>query len=800
MLDIPVKKKSNQHQSTQSIPSSQRVTLDVRGMKCAGCVKSVERQLSHHPGVVSASVNLITSVALVEYESQQVNPQVLAEELTKRGFKSEVRLPENSSHRKLRQISAQKRQQEQKEQFWQLISAAILLFFSTIGHLDHLGFPHLPIFSNIWFHWGLATLALSIPGKDILKDGWQGLWHFAPNMNTLVGLGTVSAYLASCIALIFPELGWECFFDEPVMLLGFIFLGRVLESRARGRASQSLEALLSLTPQNARLVGENVSPNDSGLKIPVEQIKLGEWVKVLAGEKIPIDGTVVEGEASVDESLLTGESIPVSKKVGDFVTSGTINLSGVIVIKTERIGDNTTLNQIIAVVEEAQTHKAPIQKLADTVSGYFAYGVIIIATLTFLFWYVWGTKIWADLVLTLDTSPLLLSLKLAIAVLVIACPCALGLATPTAILVGTGIGAERGLLIKGGDVLERVNQIDTIVFDKTGTLTQGFPEVTDVIPLTNLSPADMLRFAASVEKSSNHPFAQAIVKEAHKFNLSLLTATEVVTSHGKGISARLGELKSDPTLAHNYQLLNIPNNSFRVYLGNEHWLSQQGITLTEAVMNQVKSLQQDGKTVVYLAVNHTLLGLIALADILRPEAKSTLKELQKLGLQTILLSGDQPIIARGIAHQLGISTYYGGVHPQAKSSVIKGLQTQEPPLQVAMVGDGVNDAIALVQADLAIGLRQGAEVTLESAGIVLMRDNLGDVVEAIKLSKATLSKIRQNLVWALGYNVISIPMAAGVLLPGYGILLSPALAGGLMAFSSVMVVTNSLLLRYQFCR
>jgi Cu2+-exporting ATPase len=811
MLEILLKKELTKEQN-----QAKTITLDVNGMKCAGCVKSVERQLTQHQGVTSASVNLITSVALVEYEPKQVNPETLAQHLSKRGFESTVRVAENSSTAKLSQISAQKRQQEQKHQFWQLISAALLLLFSSIGHLHHLGFVHLTILSNIWFHWGLATLALLIPGREILQDGWRSLWHFAPNMNTLVGLGTMSAYLASCVALIFPQLGWECFFDEPVMLLGFIFLGRVLESRARGKASQSLEALLSLQPQNARLVGKTNLDNDLGLEIPVEQIKLGEWVRVLAGEKIPVDGKVVQGEACVDESLLTGESNPVTKQVGDPVTSGTINLSGVLVIETTRIGDNTTLNQIISIVEQAQTRKAPIQKLADTVSGYFAYGVITIASVTFLFWYLWGTKIWDDLVLNLHTSPFLLSLKLAISVLVVACPCALGLATPTAILVGTGIGAEKGLLIKGGDVLEKVNQINTIVFDKTGTLTQGSPQVTDLIPLTNLTPQNLLQIAASVEKGSNHPFAQAILKEAQKFELSLLPFTDFVTAHGRGISAQLqweigighsafGIGKTEPQIQNTYCLMPnlptpyspLPTPPITIYLGNESWLREQGITIKPEIAIISENLQKEGKTVIYLALNQNLLGLIALADLLRPSALPTVTALHELGLQTILLSGDQPIIAQTIAHHLSINTYYGGVHPQEKSAIITALQAQEPRQTVAMVGDGVNDAIALIQADLGIAMRRGAEVSIEGAGIVLMRDNLFDLVEAIKLSKAVVSKIRQNLAWAFAYNIIAIPIAGGFLLPWFGVLLNPPLAGALMAFSSIMVVTNSLLLRYQ---
>jgi Cu2+-exporting ATPase len=602
-------------------------------------------------------------------------------------------------------------------------------------------------------------------------------------MNTLVGLGTVTAYLASCVALIFPQLGWECFFDEPVMLLGFIFLGRVLESRAKGRATDSLEALLNLRPQFARLVGKVNTYEDTGLKIPVEQIRLQEWVRVLPGEKIPVDGEIINGQSTIDESMLTGESIPVTKQEGDTVTAGTINHSGVIIVETNRIGKDTTLNQIIATVEEAQNRKAPVQKLADTVAGYFAYGVMAIALVTFLFWYLIGTEIWSDTSIVMETSSLLLSLKLAIAVLVIACPCALGLATPTAILVGTGIGAERGLLIKGGDVLERANNLEAIVFDKTGTLTQGYPQIREIIPLAHISPHYLLQLAASIEKGSNHPLSQAILTEAQRLELPLWGAFDFVNQPGRGIGATVIKDKNDL------------DGPIKVWLGNENWLQEKGIDILSAMKSKAETLAQEGKTVVYLAENNSLIGLIALADPLRPDAEIAVKSLKNLGLEVILLTGDREEVAKAIASHLHINTYYAGIEPNQKAKIIKTLQTQEKPKKVAMVGDGINDAPALAEADLAIAMPQGAEIAIETAGIVLMRGKLLDVVEAIKLSNATLNKIRQNLFWALGYNTIAIPIAAGCLLPFDGIIFSPAVAGAFMAFSSVMVVTNSVFLR-----
>ena len=802
MLQVSPKQDPHKKDDTTDQPL-ETATLDVGGMKCAGCVKSVERQLTQNSGVVSACVNLITEVAVVKYEAGTVEPETLAEKLTSTGFPTHVRSTEAGITNQPLQSIADRQKQNKREQLVQLVTAGALLFFSTLGHLEHIGGPSLPILSNIWLHWGLATLALIFPGRPILLDGWRGLWHGMPNMNTLVGLGTLSAYLASHVGLLFPETGWECFFDEPVMLLGFILLGRTLEARARGRASAALEALVSLQPPMARLVGEPQA--QAGIEVPVEQVRVGEWVQVLPGEKIPVDG-LVAGQTLVDESMLTGEPTPVEKAPGDTVAAGTINQSGKIAVKTTRIGQNTTLAQIIAAVEEAQVRKAPVQQLADTVAGYFAYGVMAVATLTFLFWYFAGTKIWSE-VLTVTsssmghamaagstTSPLLLSLKLAIAVLVIACPCALGLATPTAILVGTGIGAERGILIKGGDILERVHQLDTVVFDKTGTLTVGRPIVTGCLPLNSMASERLLQLAATVESGTNHPLATAIVEAARKQELPLLEAKEFYTEPGLGVSA-LVEGK-------------------QVWLGNTDWLERQGIT--SQTNQELTDLSEAGKTVVYIAVERELVGVIALKDTLRADAQETVTRLQKLGLDVALLTGDRREVAGAIAEQLGINQVFADVKPHQKAEVIKSLQRTQgtgekgisSPLQpstfnsasrtVAMIGDGINDAPALAEANIGISLQGGTDVAIETADIVLMQENLLNVVESITLSLATFNKIRQNLFWALGYNSLMIPIAAGILLPHFGIVLSPAAAAAFMASSSVVVVTNSLLLRYQF--
>ena len=824
------------------------VTFDVSGMKCAGCAKAVERQLMQHSGVISACVNLAVEVATVECQPGAVDAEALAKKLTDNGFPSVSRLGRNQQEAEA--ATVERRRQEIRQQINQLSIALILIILSGLGHIVG---TKAPILSNIWFHWGLATLALLLPGRPIIVDGCRSLWRNAPNMNTLVALGAVTAYTASNAALLFPRMGWECFFDEPVMLLGFILLGKTLEQQARRRAASALQALIALQPATARLVdfklpilnlgSEELPPNSTSelynpqyIEIPADRVRVGEWLQVLPGEKIPVDGEVCEGKTTVDESMLTGESMPVLKQPGDAVAAGTINKSGAIVMRATRTGQETTVAQMVALVQAAQTRKAPIQHLADTVAGYFVYGVMAISVLTFLFWYFAGTHIWPSVLLgqgAMDMnhgainlgnqlpmihyqSSLLLSLKLAIAVLVIACPCALGLATPTAILVGSGIGAERGLLIRGGDVLERVHQLDTVVFDKTGTLTTGNLTLTDYLPIFVNSELDfnsdinvgnrqdacstiarisiistiddvsgnkqdacstidskLLQIAAAVERGACHPIAAAILLESQKQGLSLLPAEDFYTEPGLGVSALV--------------------DGRRVFAGNVAWMSQQGVAVATQLSGSLH-----GKTAVYVASGGVLLGVIGLKDTLRPDAKATVDRLREMGLRVIMLTGDTTSAALVVAQQLGLAAadVLAGVRPDGKAIAIASLQAQG--CKVAVVGDGINDAPALAQADVGIGLHCGTDVAVETAQIVLMRNALMDVVESIDLGRATFNKIRQNLFWAFAYNTLGIPVAAGILLPATGILLSPAAAGAFMAFSSVSVVTNSLLLRRKF--
>ncbi|MHC5739092.1 heavy metal translocating P-type ATPase [Nostoc sp.] len=837
-------------------PILEKIILDVGGMKCAGCVNAVERQLTQHPGVKSACVNLATEVAVVESEVGAVDADALAQRLTGVGFPTQ---PRKASSTIVGEIStlpdpAERQRREMRSSVRQLAIAAVLLILSGSGHFGNLGSSVLPVLNNIWFHCGLATVALLIPGRPILVDGWLGWRRNAPNMNTLVGLGTLTAYIASLVALLFPQLGWECFFDEPVMMLGFILLGRTLEQQARGRAAAAFRKLLALQPPLARLIAnpEKGGVGSSSVEIPAEQVRVGEWLQVLPGDKIPVDGELMVGQTTVDESMLTGEAVPVIKQPGDMVTGGTLNQSGAIAIQATRTGSDTTLAQIVALVEAAQTRKAPVQKLADTVAGYFTYGVLTASLLTFVFWYFFGTHIWTDITmsggmemmnhaphglnaplpltaLSTQHSALLISLKLAIAVMVVACPCALGLATPTAILVGTAMGAERGLLIKGGDVLERVHQLDTVVFDKTGTLTTGNPIVTDCLLIEGLGTRDwglgkrhegsrgaeeqeknnnaqcpmpnaqsLIQLAAAVESGTHHPLARAIQQEAQRQQLSIPEAVNFHTEPGLGVSAVV-----EGTV---------------VLLGNWDWLSWHGIAISETAQQIAQDLATDGKTVVCIAIGGTLAGLIGVSDTLRPDARSTVDKLRQMGLRVMLLSGDRAEAASAIAKQLGLDSadVIAGVPPAKKAAAIQSLQKEglgardwglgkilpnsqspipNPQSVVAMVGDGINDAPALSQADVGIALHSGTDVAMETAEIILMRDRLNDVVESIQLSRATFNKIRQNLFWAFAYNTVGIPLAAGVLFPSLGFVLNPSGAAALMAFSSVSVVTNSILLR-----
>jgi Cu2+-exporting ATPase len=751
----------------------------------------VEQKLQACEGVLSATVNLVTEVAVVQTSADlMVDPQVLSDRLTQSGFPTQLRGATEDATHSLAGLSdwLSRKQQENREQRQQLVVSLLLLALSTLGHLKHfIGFT-IPILSALWFHGVLATLVLVLPARQILIEGWQGARQGAPNMNTLVALGAFSAYGASLVALLLPQLGWECFFDEPVMLLSFILLGRTLEQRARFRATDALRSLLALQPVKARLIPspDAAGMNQTGIEIPVTAVQIGEWLQILPGETIPADGVVTWGKTTVNESMLTGESLPVEKQPGDSVVMGTLNQTGAIALQVSHIGKDTVLAQMIRLVEAAQARKAPIQRIADLVAGYFTYVVLTLAALTFAFWYLAGLHWWPQIMdsglgmaheshmAVVTASAVLVSLKRAIAVLVVACPCALGLATPTAILVGSGLGAERGLLVRGGDVLEALSRIDTIVFDKTGTLTTGHPVVTTCeVWEPSLTSTELLALAAAVEQGTQHPVAISIQAAANDQALERPRATEFETQPGLGVAATV-TWRDRPQ---------------RFWLGNPAWLAQHNIDLPG------KDCQPSDHTIVYVATADQVLGWIAVADTLRSDALKTVEVLQSQGLAIHILTGDRAPVAEAVAQSLNLSLdqVTAEVLPADKAAAIAALQAKGH--RVALVGDGINDAPALTQADVGISLSSSTDIATSTADVVLMSDRLTGILEALMLGRQTVAKIRQNLAWAFAYNLIAIPAAAGVFLPYQGFALSPALAGGLMAFSSVTVVVNSLLLK-----
>jgi Cu2+-exporting ATPase len=776
---------------------TQETILLVQGMKCAGCVQAVEKVLGQKTGVVSASVNLVTEKATVIYQPEQTSPNGLAIALTDLGFPTQVDIPN-----RLPEPSGDPLEGIQR-QLWQIGLATVLVALSLIGHLHQLTVLWIPVLSDLWFHWGLATIALLGPGYPMVVDGWHSLRRGMPNMNTLVSLGALTAYLASDVALVFPKLGWDCFFDAPVMIVGLVLLGRTLEEQARGRATSAFKALLNLQPAIARQV---IHPDRTPIEsrtVPVEQVQVGTILQVLPGDKFPVDGLIQTGQSAVNEAMLTGESLPVHKGIGDRVMAGTLNQSHAVVIEATRTGSETALAHIIQSVAAAQARKAPIQRLADQVSGYFVYGVMVIAALTFLFWSLIGIRLWPEVLhpvgstlahhldpssLPGDYAGLLLSLKLAIAVLVVACPCALGLATPTAIVVGTSLGAEQGLLIRGGDVLEAVHHLDTLVFDKTGTLTTGNPIVTqywlsDSAEQVNFkTPEQLVQWAASLEANTQHPFAIAIQTKADELDLKRLNVTDTSVQPGRGLSGVI-----------DHKML---------YLGNRIWLESQGIKIDAGDRHLADTLAAQGYSIVLLAVGRHVVGGIAIQDPLRPDAIETIQALRQQKLKVLMLTGDQRATAEAIGHHLGLDSQaiYAEVLPTAKAEMIQSLQANGH--RVGMVGDGINDAPALAQAEVGIALSSGTDVAIETAQIVLMHGHLTqqapqlmDVSHVLRLSKATFRTIQQNLFWAIAYNLLGIPLAAGCFLPLFGILLNPATAAAFMAFSSVSVVTNALMLR-----
>ena len=769
--------------SRNETPSGyQTVLLDVEGMKCGGCVRSVETTLLAQPGVINASVNLVTRTAWIEFKESEKCIEDIVEALGKRGFSVQERIS-----------SLINKGIDSDESWWdewrQLIISLILLVLSVFGHLTEAGKLNLPLIGELPFHAALATIAVFGPGWKILKNGAKGAFVLSPSMDTLVGLGVSSAYLASLVALIWPEVGWPCFFNEPVMLLGFVLLGRFLEERARFRTGKALKQLAQLQPDIARLI-----INDKEIReVRVGALRKGEKVQLLAGDRVPVDGIVIEGNSAVDISSLTGEPLPINAIPGSEIPSGSLNLEADLIIEVKKVGAETALARIIDLVEEAQARKAPIQGLADQVAGKFCYGVVLLALLTFLFWWQIGTNIWPE-VLNVSGQGLIhnhihdlhsqlgrgaetslgLALQLAIAVLVIACPCALGLATPTVISVASGQAAKRGWLFRGGDVIEIAASIKQVIFDKTGTLTIGRPLVVGILGTKN--PNQMLQIAASLESNSRHPLAHAILQKAERIGLPLLEAKVTKTFPGLGLVGKV-EGFEDP-----------------IRIGKPEWLKLEGVKIDNQNKNDFEKANRSEQSIVAVAHGEQLIGLLMIDDQIRADGEIALKRLRDQGLKISMLSGDRQKAVERIGSLLGFKSNEIGwqLLPSQKLHSLNELQKYG---KVAMVGDGINDAPALAASDLGVAIGTGTQIAQESADLVLLGDRLEGLPEAILLAKKTMVKIRQNLIWAFGYNMIALPIAAGIMLPKFGLLLSPPIAALLMAVSSITVVINALSLK-----
>ena len=739
---------------------SEKKEYKLSGMTCAACAMTVEMAVKDLETVEDVSVNLATErlslLPKAGFDSQQVLDAV-----AEAGYQAEEKGKDKPSDVSEEAVIKAQKLQKKKQQLLILLLTALPLLYISMGSM--VGLP-LPSFLDHMKHplvFVLSQLLLTLPavwiGRGFYQRGFRNLIKRHPNMDSLIAVGTSAAFFYSLYSVSQVFLGHHAFvhqlyFESVAVIIALVLLGKYLESSAKGRTSQAIQSLLELVPSQATVIryGEAVT-------IDTEDIRVGDIVRIKPGERMPVDGLVTEGQTFVDESMMTGESVPIEKKVGDTITSATINQNGSIDYQATRVGSDTTLAQIVRLVEEAQGSKAPIAALADKISLYFVPIVLSLATLSALGWYF------------LAGESLSFSLSIFIAVLVIACPCALGLATPTAIMVGTGKGAENGILIKSGQALEAAYQLDTIVLDKTGTITVGKPSLTDLLPLSDFNRSDLLQLIASAEQHSEHPLAQAILEAAEEEGLDLLPVSHFEAIVGRGLAAQV--------------------EGRHLLVGNESLMKEKNID-SSAFQEQLLELSQEGKTAMFVAVDGQLAGILAVADEMKSSSLSAVQELQSMGLEVIMLTGDREETATAIAQKAGIQKVIAGVLPDGKAAAIKNLQ--ESGKKLAMVGDGINDAPALVQADVGIAIGSGADVAIESADVVLMHSDLQDVVKAIKLSQATIRNIKENLFWAFAYNTLGIPIAMGLLHLFGGPLLNPMLAGLAMSLSSVSVVANAL--------
>ena len=745
------------------------IELKIEGMTCAACAKAVERVGKKLEGVESISVNIATDKANVIYNPAKVKLSQIKAAIEKAGYK-----PIGEEKKISVDEDKLKKEKEMKTLFTKFIIAtifAIPLFYIAMGPMIPKPFGPWPLPEiinpmNNTLNYALIQLLLVIPvmgaGYKFYIHGFKSLFSKSPNMDTLVAIGTSAAFLYSVYTTIQIANGkitgmhhHQLYYESAGIIIALILLGKYFESRSKGKTSEAIKKLMGLQPKTAILI-----INGTEVETPIDEVMVGDIILVKPGEKIPVDGTVIEGNTSVDESMLTGESIPVEKNVGSKVTGASINKNGSIKFRAEKVGSDTALAQIVKLVEDAQGTKAPIAKLADTVSGYFVPIVMTIAVVSALLWWIFGGK---DIVFVLTIF---------ISILVIACPCALGLATPTAIMVGTGKGAENGILIKGGEALELSHKINTIIFDKTGTITEGKPKVTDIITSEGIEEGYLLEIATSAEKNSEHPLGEAIVRYGMEKDINFKNLENFKAIPGHGIEVIIDNKK--------------------ILLGNRKLMKERNISLLN-LENKSDELAREGKTPMYISIDNNIGGIIAVADVVKESSKKAIETLHEMGIKVAMVTGDNKKTASAIASQVGIDIVLAEVLPEDKSQEVKKLQ--EKGNFVAMVGDGINDAPALAKADIGIAIGSGTDVAMESADIVLMRSDLMDVPNAIKLSNATIKNIKQNLFWAFGYNTIGIPVAAGLLYIFGGPLLNPMIAAAAMSLSSVSVVTNALRLK-----
>ena len=746
--------------------------FDVTGMTCSACSAHVEKCVAKAEGVQSVQVSLLTNSMQVVYDESKTNPQAIIQAVEHSGYGASLPQKSAGPAPASQPAPAQDAARQMKRRLILSFCFLIPLFYLSMGHMMGLPIPSFLHGTENAVPFALTQLLLTLPvaylNRSYFQIGFQTLLRGAPNMDSLVAIGSSASIVYSIFAIFQMSYGlghgdldrvqqyaMDLYFEGAAMILTLITLGKYLETRSKGKTSEAITRLMNLAPQSATVLrgGEEI-------QIPVEQVAVGDTVIVRPGQSIPVDGVLLSGSSLVDESAITGESIPVEKNAGDTVVAATINKSGAFQFRATKVGSDTTLAQIISLMEEASASKAPISKLADRVAGIFVPVVISIAVLATVIWLLVG-------------EPFSFALSIGIAVLVISCPCALGLATPVAIMVGTGKGAENGILIKSAEALETAHKVHTIVLDKTGTITQGHPEVTGFYPASGVTQTQLLQIAASLESLSEHPLAEAIVQEAKNQGLPLLPVSDFQALSGLGLSASL-----DGAL----------------YLaGNERLMREHQVSL-DAMQQTAVQLAKVGNTPLFFAKEQMLLGILSVADVAKPTSAQAIAEMKQLGLEVIMLTGDNQLAADAIGRQLGVSSVIAQVLPQEKEQKIR--QLQQSGKKVAMVGDGINDAPALARADVGIAIGAGTDIALEAADIVLMKNDLLDAVTAIHLSRSVIRNVKENLFWAFFYNTIGIPIAAGVFFPLWGWKLDPMLAAAAMSFSSVCVVSNALRLRF----